>query len=253
MKCPYCLESISEGAIVCKFCERDLNFFTPLFKQISTLNKKVDVLNSLLKTRLQSPNETLGLPDVAPLAAVLLSVLLASFLGWLDWQGFASGLIVDSLAHGVAIASPFFGGLVLGRFRRVRVSVNLLLGFVAGLFGAAQMFLLYALGHMDTALMGGSALTNPQVTFGFAVPTHWVWALLYYSVFGAFLFLFGGRVAERFWPKPDDALEAIGREGQSPTERLLVYLSQVTALITVLKPLLTPLAKFILSKMGWRF
>jgi len=244
MKCPYCTQSVSDDAIVCQFCERDLNFFTPIFKKVSALETRVDRLKSKVEEPLRNSNNVLSLSEIAPFVAVLSSVLLASFLIWIDWQGFVgSNIVTDSLIHGGAIASPFVGGFGLGRFRKVRVSANLILGLVAGFFGVAQMFLLYSIGKMDTALMDGSALTNPPGIFGFAVPSNWVWALIYYPLSGAFLFLFGETLAHRLRPQREDEPPDIASSGSSATEKLLVALSPVISVVAALIPVIKAFLK----------
>jgi hypothetical protein len=242
LKCPYCTETISEGAIVCQFCERDLNFFNPLFKQISAIEKRVNWLNLKVEEPLRNRNEVLGLSEIAPFVAVLSSILLASFFTWIDWQSFVgSNIYVDTLIQALAIASPFFGGVGLGCYRRARVSANLVLGVLAGFFGFGQMLLLYALGRMDTALAAGSALTHPSGIFGFGVPRHWVWSLFYYPLSGAFLFLFGGTLAVRFRPNTENAPQ--DASDSSGTEKLLVALSPVISLFAALIPVIKAILK----------
>jgi hypothetical protein len=241
MKCPYCTQSIADGAIVCQFCERDLSFFIPVFKQVSALEQRVHWLNAKVQEPLRNSSELLGLSEIAPFVAVLASVLLASFFTWLDWQSFiGSNIYVDTSIQALAVGSPFFVAVGLGCFRRVRVSASLVLGAIAGFFGAGQMLVLYSLGKMDTALANGSALTNPPGIFGFAIPQHWLWSLIYYPVSGAFLFLFGTTLAQRFVPKrADDPLEdPVGRGGM---EKVLVALSPVVSLVSALIPVIKAL------------
>ena len=41
MNCPYCLSEVSEEAVVCKTCSRDLYLFKPLLAKITELEKQV--------------------------------------------------------------------------------------------------------------------------------------------------------------------------------------------------------------------
>ena len=99
------------------------------------------------------------------------------------------------LWQGLSIAWPFFAAFGLGMFLgRLKTSSYLLLGFVAGLVGFAQMLLLFALGRMYSALQYA---TDNHSVYVFAIPPKWQWSLLSYPISGALLFLSGGRLGER--------------------------------------------------------
>ena len=46
MQCPYCLSEVSDAAVVCKTCSRDLYLFKPLLEKISALETKVQALEA---------------------------------------------------------------------------------------------------------------------------------------------------------------------------------------------------------------
>jgi hypothetical protein len=115
VRCPFCAETIKEGAIVCGFCQRDLSFVLPLERQLRAQSKQIDALRAevvalrdLIATQPAAAPEPPPAP-VAPRATVLfaLEAFLVPFalvmathyvvLGLLDadlaYANVASGLI----------------------------------------------------------------------------------------------------------------------------------------------------------------
>jgi hypothetical protein len=105
VNCPYCLEQINDGALVCRWCKRDLILTKPLSEKIAGLEKIVRTLR----------NEQIGGPPaVAPSpgqtsavnkSAIALSANMCSFLGfyYISWLPFAT---IDKPWIALAFISP---------------------------------------------------------------------------------------------------------------------------------------------------
>jgi hypothetical protein len=195
--------------MVCRFCKRDLAFFKPLADRLSRVERQVKGLakNNPLS---RGPTRVLTLIDVAPTIALCSSVLLAFSFTWIDWRPIANKQGADLVLQSLSIGSPFIASVGLGiLLSRARRSAYLLLGLIAGLAGYSQMLLLYALGRIHEAFADAIAPFDVvgwpkshadairHLSYVSALPKHWYWSLILYSISGSLLFLSGGVLGER--------------------------------------------------------
>jgi hypothetical protein len=221
MKCPYCAKAISNEAVVCPFCQRDLAFFKPISERLWRIEHEVERLRKAIEESGGYSGPVIKPTDIMPTVALLLSILMAFLFTSIDWRPIASHQYDDWILEALTIGSPFIAALGLGvSGSNVTRSAYLLLGLIAGCAGLAQMVLLYSIGkvHESIAAAIGNldapavssfivALTKHDVTkladlvdklaYTPALPTQWYWSFAVYPISGSLLFLSGGLAGER--------------------------------------------------------
>jgi hypothetical protein len=145
MNCPYCAERVSDDAIVCKHCHRELFLIRPLMDKLAEANRRLDEFDAARapapKRAARAPRRQYGffLPTLNPLSALSLAfilLMLAHFILILEYSLPLILLRVASIL--IPLAFGFLCEETPGRTLLVEFAYGLLIA-LAAIFAMAAL------------------------------------------------------------------------------------------------------------------
>ncbi|MFC1477251.1 hypothetical protein ACFL6L_02180 [candidate division KSB1 bacterium] len=130
MDCPFCKEIIKEGAIVCRFCGRDLALYKPIFDRFEKIEKEMDKIVNYFRSPQTQFNEPAVSSDYLTPKFFLITGILVC-LPVLGYQYYLSYQQLWNYTY-VNLAVLAILGLWLGYSFRLRNSVSyILIGYMS--------------------------------------------------------------------------------------------------------------------------